>query len=170
MTSTFSAAALAWLLTYAIHSSVLLSLVWMLVRVRRFSPAASELLWKSAMLGGFLTASVQLRLDVRPAGTLMLQPAVATVQATPVSPIDKATKPTKATKIEAAPTEVAPQLQLSGERLRPAVVMSRSSGLVGAWGLSALVRGLSYVARRLILVGRLGDRRAVQEDQLLNVL
>jgi|SRR4051812_38527283 HEAT repeat protein/beta-lactamase regulating signal transducer with metallopeptidase domain len=167
MTSTFSATALAWLLTYAIHSSILLSLVWVLVRVRRFSPGASELLWKSAMLGGFLTASIQLKLDVRPAGTLMLQPPVVTAPATTVSRIDK---PKTSTRTDAAQTEIAPQLQPSTGRLRPAVVMSRSSGLVAGWGLIALVLGLSYIARRLILVGRLGDRRAVQEDQLLDVL
>src|ERR1700741_5258927 len=82
MTSAFSSTALAWLLTYAIHSSVLLSLAWVLVRFRRWSPGASELLWKSAIVGGILTASLQLWLDVRPAGTVMLQrPAIA---ATPV--------------------------------------------------------------------------------------
>ena len=84
MTGTFSSTALAWLLTYAIHSTVLLSLAWLLVRVRRWSPGASELLWKSALLGGILTASVQLRLDVRPAGTVMLQrPAVTAPAAAP---------------------------------------------------------------------------------------
>ena len=82
MTGTLSSTALAWLLTYAIHSTVLLSLAWILVRVRRWSPGASELLWKSAMLGAILTASVQLRLDVRPAGTVMLQPAAVTTPAT----------------------------------------------------------------------------------------
>lgn len=81
MTSTLSSTVLAWLLTYAIHSTVLLSLVWLLVRVRRLSPAASELLWKSAMLGAILTASIQLQLDVRPAGTVMLQRPVVVREA-----------------------------------------------------------------------------------------
>ena len=66
MTGTFSSTALAWLLTYAIHSTVLLALAWLAVRARRWTPAATELLWKSAMLGGILTATVQLQLDVRP--------------------------------------------------------------------------------------------------------
>ncbi|HMI47907.1 MAG TPA: hypothetical protein VK481_04490, partial [Gemmatimonadaceae bacterium] len=70
MTGTSSSTALAWLLTYAIHSTVLLSRAWVLVRVRRWSPGGSELLWKSAILGGILTASAQLWLDVRPAGTV----------------------------------------------------------------------------------------------------
>jgi len=73
MTGNIFSTALAWLLTYAIHSTVLLALVWLLVRVRRWSPGASELLWKSAMVGAIVTASAQLALDVRPAGTLMLR-------------------------------------------------------------------------------------------------
>src|SRR5213078_314063 len=73
MTSTFSSTALAWLLTYAIHSTVLFSLAWLLVRARRWSPGASELLWKTAMVGAIITASTQQWLDVRPAGTIMLQ-------------------------------------------------------------------------------------------------
>ena len=73
MTGTVSSTALAWLLTYAIHSTVLLAFVWLLSRTRRLSPGASELLWKSAMIGAIVTSSLQLSLDVRPAGTLMLE-------------------------------------------------------------------------------------------------
>src|SRR5256885_5183485 len=86
MTGTISSTALAWLLTYAIHSSVLLSLAWLLVRARPWSPGASELLWKSALVGGILTASLQLWLDVRPPGTVMLQPAVVMTPAAKVAP------------------------------------------------------------------------------------
>ncbi|MFL5630311.1 MAG: hypothetical protein ACJ77T_03550, partial [Gemmatimonadaceae bacterium] len=78
MTGTFSSTALAWLLTYAIHSTVLLSLAWLLVRARRWAPGATELLWKSAILGGILTASIQLVLEVRPAGTITLERASVT--------------------------------------------------------------------------------------------
>jgi len=66
MTGTISSNALAWLLTYAIHSTILLALVWLLVRLRRLSPGASELLWKSAMVGALVTTSAQVWLDVRP--------------------------------------------------------------------------------------------------------
>src|SRR5689334_25181605 len=72
MTGNIFSTVLAWLLTYAIHSTVLLTLVWLLVRARRWSPGASELLWKSAMIGAIVTSSVQLALDVRPAGTFVL--------------------------------------------------------------------------------------------------
>jgi len=165
MTGTFSSTALAWLLTYAIHSTVLLSLAWLLVRVRRWSPGASELLWKSALLGGILTASVQLRLDVRPAGTVMLQRPTVTAPAAAPAPVDwpEAPTPTRDTHV----TRVS---ESSPEQSSPLISMSRSSAVVLAWGIVALVLGLSYVARRLILVGRLGDRRAVPEGRLLDML
>ncbi|HMG94955.1 MAG TPA: M56 family metallopeptidase [Gemmatimonadaceae bacterium] len=165
MTGTFSSTALAWLLTYAIHSTVLLSLAWLLVRVRRWSPGASELLWKSALLGGILTASVQLRLDVRPAGTVMLQRPAVTAPAAAPAPVDwpEAPTPTRDTHV----TRVS---ESSPEQSSPLISMSRSSAVVLAWGIIALILGFSYVARRLILVGRLGDRRAVPEGRLLDML
>ena len=165
MTGNLSSTALAWLLTYAIHSSVLLSLAWLIVRARRWSPGVSELLWKSAMLGGILTASVQLRLDLRPAGTIMLQPPVATTSPTSVAPIEQ---PKKSVRVRA--TDIALEPQSSVERSGPAIIMTRSSAVVVAWGLVALILGLSYAARRLILVGRLGDRHAVPDPGLLDML
>jgi HEAT repeat protein/beta-lactamase regulating signal transducer with metallopeptidase domain len=173
MTGNLSSIALAWLLTYAIHSTVLLSLAWLLMRVRRWTPAASELLWKSAMLGGILTASVQLRLDLRPAGTVILQPAAVATPASSVAPIDWPERPTRAQGSSASPStrsSIPPMSQSSIETSAPLISMSRSSAAVLAWGLVALVLGLGYVARRLILVGRLGDRREVPDGRLLDML
>jgi HEAT repeat protein/beta-lactamase regulating signal transducer with metallopeptidase domain len=174
MTGTFSSTALAWLLTYAIHSTVLLSLAWVLVRVRRWSPGGSELLWKSAILGGILTASAQLWLDVRPAGTVMLQGSTVTAAAAANAPIDRTREAGSGKLREAGSGEgeannpLAPQP--SAERPAPAIIMSRSSVVILAWGLVAFILGLSYVARRLILVGRLGDRHAVPDGRLLDML
>jgi len=165
MTGTISSTALAWLLTYAIHSTVLLSLAWVLVRARRWSPAASELLWKSAILGGLLTASVQLWLDVRPAGSVTLQPPAVTAPAAAAVPVDWPETPTPART-----TNVAPVTKSSAEPARPSLSVSRSSAAVLAWGLVALILGLSYIARRLILVGRLGDRQTVPDGRLLEML
>ena len=165
MTGTFSSIVLAWLLTYAIHSSVLLSLAWLLVRVRRWSPGASEVLWKSALLGGILTASLQLWLDVRPAGTVVLQPPAVTTPAASVAPMHKAKR---SAPVQA--TDIAPLQQSSPQRSFPAMTITRSSGAVATWALVALILGLTYVARRLILVGRLGDRQAVPDGRLRNML
>ena len=165
MTGTFSSTALAWLLTYAIHSTVLLSLAWLLVRFRRWSPEASELLWKSALLGGILTASVQLRLDVRPAGTVMLQPPATTAPAAAGATVDW-----PETSAATRHTDIAPAPKASPEPSMPLISMSRSSAAVLVWALVAVILGLSYFARRLILVGRLGDRQTVPDGRLLEML
>ena len=165
MTGTFSSTALAWLLTYAIHSTILLSLVWLLVRFRRWSPAASELLWKSALLGGILTASVQLWLDVRPAGTVTLQPTAVTTPSVAVAPIDQSGRSARLPVSDIAPV---PESSSSDSGTR--ITMTTASIVVLAWVLIALILGLTYIARRLILVGRLGDRRAVPDGPLHDML
>ena len=56
----------AWLLTYALHSTVLLAAACALVRFRLVrGEAAADLLWKAATVGGVVTATAQtaLRLD-----------------------------------------------------------------------------------------------------------
>lgn len=53
--------AAAWLATYALHSTLLLGSVWLLVRVGVVrSPIWQDTLWKSALVGGIVTASLQL--------------------------------------------------------------------------------------------------------------
>ena len=176
MTGTISSTALAWLLTYAIHSTVLLSLAWLLVRTRHWSPGASELLWKSAMLGGILTASVQLQLDLRPAGTVVLQPSAITTPAAAIAPINSQREAGSGKReatnfnVSASQPSVVSASQPSVEQSGPAISMTRSSAIVLAWALVAFILGLSYIARRLILVGRLTDRRAVPDGILLDML
>ena len=55
---------LAWLLTYLIHSTVLLGLAWVVTRRWRLEPAASDLLWKVALLAGLVTGTIQSRLEL----------------------------------------------------------------------------------------------------------
>ncbi len=165
MTSNLSSAALAWLLTYAIHSSVLLTLAWLLVRVRRWSPGASELLWKSAMVGGILTASVQLWLDVRPAGTLTLHAPTVVASGESAAP---SREPYVSVPVE--PTAITPTPQSAPQQSDLAFTMTKSSAAVLVWALVALALGLTYIGRRLILVGRLGDRRAVPDGPLQDML
>src|ERR671925_1969490 len=65
----------AWLLTYLVHSTVLLGLVWLVTRRRRLEPAFSELLWKVALLAGLVTGTIQSGLHVSPPGVVTLQVA-----------------------------------------------------------------------------------------------
>ena len=63
-----SAAAISWLLTYAIHSTILCGAA--LAIAARFADEHGwlDLVWKTALLGPIVTASVQLNADVRPLG------------------------------------------------------------------------------------------------------
>lgn len=70
------------LLTYLVHSSLLLGGVWLLTTCVRGMPAAwSESLWRTALLGGVLTASAQLALGYEPFGGHVALPTTAQVAA-----------------------------------------------------------------------------------------
>lgn len=62
----------AWLLTYALHSTVLLGSAWLLTRLKAMrAPEMRDLLWKTAILGGLATTTLQL--------TLLTGPQLATI-------------------------------------------------------------------------------------------
>jgi beta-lactamase regulating signal transducer with metallopeptidase domain len=73
-----------WVLTYAVHSTVLIGCVWLLCSaVPRLSLSTRESLWKIALLGGIVTASLQMGLGVPSAwGDLRLPAAMDTEPAT----------------------------------------------------------------------------------------
>src|SRR5439155_13012890 len=146
----------AWLLTYLIHSTVLLGLVWLVTRRRRLEPAVSELLWKVAILAGLVTGAIQSRLDVSPPAAVTL-PAASLPSPSPASDAgrESALGTTSTTSRTSTPSASRPSLPLLAVLL---------------WGLIALGSSLYYVARRLILVGRLADRRPVSDGPLAATL
>jgi HEAT repeat protein/beta-lactamase regulating signal transducer with metallopeptidase domain len=155
-----SSSLLAWLLTYLIHSTVLLGVAWLVTRRRRLEPAASDLLWKVALLAPLVTGTIQSRLQLSTPAAVRLPAPVATVpQGVPVSD-------------PAAAAEQAPMTP----GLRPGLTHPTSSPLslplvaVLLWAVVALASSLYYVARRLILVGRLADRRPVNDGPLAATL
>ncbi len=154
-TPPFAASLFAWLLTYAIHSTVLLGVAWLVTRRHRLEPATADLLWKVALLAPLITGTIQSRLDLRTtaAVTIAAPPAPALPQAAPVNqPAVPAFEP--------------------GHPDVPVVRGSASLPLVVVllWGAIALASALYYVARTLILVGRLADRRPVTEGPLAATL
>ena len=65
----FALAALAWLFTYALHSTLMLGSAWL--ATRRMSDARAglrERVWKFAILAAFVTASVQVGMGFEPLG------------------------------------------------------------------------------------------------------
>jgi HEAT repeat protein/beta-lactamase regulating signal transducer with metallopeptidase domain len=168
MIDALSSAVLAWLLTYLIHSSALLLLAWAITRWRIWSPGATDLFWKVALVGGLVSASMQLGLELRPAGSVSI--------ATAPAPTARFTTATRSTSAEAAPAEASFALR-SESATRSVSPQEPSSSprealpvrgiIVAVWALVGLGLALAYAARRLILVGRIGDRRAVLDGRLL---
>src|SRR5881396_169768 len=82
--SALASSLLAWLLTYLIHSTVLLGIAWFVTRRRRLEPAASDLLWKVALLASLVTGTIQSRLQLRTTAAMTL-PAAALPHVAPVN-------------------------------------------------------------------------------------
>jgi len=165
MTAPLASSMFAWLLTYLIHSSALLGLAWLVTRRRRLEPAASDLIWKVALLAGLVTGTIQSRLDLSTPGAVTLpaaaSPAAPIVREPAIVPSNESpvgtTSPTSRTSTTST-TSVAPRAPSL-----PLVV-------VLLWAAVALGWSLHYLARRLILVGRLADRRAVSDGPLAATL
>src|SRR5689334_7794184 len=67
--------AAAWVLTYAVHSTLMLLAAWLLTSRKRMSDAVREVLWKSALVGAVATASIQTAAAHEPlGGQLRLSP------------------------------------------------------------------------------------------------
>ncbi|HEU5261931.1 MAG TPA: HEAT repeat domain-containing protein [Gemmatimonadales bacterium] len=167
----------AWLATYALHSTVLLGAVALGTALAVKRDAWRDTLWKAALLGGFVTTTLQLNLGIRPlVGRVELGVAKS---ATPVTG-EPATVPTavlRGLEIErGTPFE---------SQDRPAILTQRNRGyaerhagtpwpwpslLLAMWGAGAgglLVR----VARRQLRLHRLlRDRRDVRDERVLAIL
>jgi len=151
----------AWLLTYLIHSTVLLGVAWLVTRRWRLEPAASDLLWKVALLAGLVTGTIQSRLPLSTPAAVTL-PVATLPQSVP--PSQPASPALGATGSSVQP----PAQQSSGASVAPALSLPLVAVLL--WSMIALASCLYYVARRLILVGRLADRRPVSDGPLAATL
>jgi len=156
----------AWLLTYLIHSTVLLGIAWLVTRRRRLEPAASDLLWKVALLASLVTGTIQARLRLSTPATVTL-PIATMPQAAPANQPAGATDPGRKPGVGAAtPTDPGREPGVGAATHGPSLPLV----VVLLWGVTALASSLYYVARRLILVGRLADRRAVSDGPLAATL
>jgi len=161
---------LAWLLTYALHSTALLGLAWLITRRTGTTASARDLIWKTALVGGILTATAQRALDVRPAGSLSLGSHTATTESIRHPQGDGAAAPHAAESATVPPADVDAAVQ--SQTTANASGTPRFSGVtagavaVAAWAVVGFFLALVFAARRLILVGRLGDRRAVLDGPL----
>ena len=70
--------AASWLLTYMVHSTIILAVAWVVTSRARVSVGVRDVIWKFALLGGIATASVQTAISHEPlGGQLLLAPRMA---------------------------------------------------------------------------------------------
>src|SRR5437868_1514476 len=152
---------LAWLLTYLIRSTVLLGVAWLVTRRRRLEPAAVEVLWKVALVAGLVTGTIQSRLQ-RGTHTAVTLPAAAS----PAAPGVREPAIVPGNESPVGTTSPTSRTSTTSAALRAALPLLT----VLLWAAVALGSSLYYVARRLILVGRLADRRTVSDGPLAATL
>jgi beta-lactamase regulating signal transducer with metallopeptidase domain len=67
-----------WLLTYTVHSSLLLGLAWLTDRLTApHRLGVKEVVWRTALIGGIVTTTLQLGLAIRPLGGMITPSAAA---------------------------------------------------------------------------------------------
>ena len=70
--------AAGWLLTYLVHSTVIVGVVWLIASRRAVTDTVRDVLWKSALVGGIVTATIQTAAAREPlGGQLRLAPRTA---------------------------------------------------------------------------------------------
>ncbi|MBI3792120.1 MAG: HEAT repeat domain-containing protein [Gemmatimonadetes bacterium] len=115
MSATFADAMLAWLATYAIHSTLLIGATMLATRHGALTAPARDFAWKLAMIGAILTSTIQLAVGVRPWGSLALEEAPA------AAPAVGATTPAPDATVGVAPADAAGQsAPVSSENVRVA--------------------------------------------------
>lgn len=153
-----------WLLTYLVHSTLMLTAAWLFTPKFK-SHRVREMLWKTALFGGFVTATGQSLLQVSPwAGRVTVQtpaPAVPASQTPPSGPSNqKAPNSAESTELKDAP-ESSASSQFSAKSASALANLSQEKLLVVSWGIGAVFLLGVYLIRRIRFARRIASRRGV---------
>jgi len=167
----------AWLLTYLLHSTLLVGGAWLLERAGAVrSPLSRDTLWKVALVGGLLTASAQLALRLQPyAGHVAISsqansPLIAVDAVRPVDSVRATLTATSARSAAAdAPALTAPPAP-SARRLLSGIPVSWPAMLLLFWLIGALALSIRLGMVRSGLRHRLRARRPVEGGPLAATL
>ena len=159
---------LDWLLSYAVQSTLLLLAAWLLASRSR-SHLVRETLWKAALVGGFVTATAQLALGIRPfAGRVVVAAAAPAPRVSTPDLPDAAPVTAGLTRSQSAPP--APTPLSSVQASNAAHAFTTPSLIVPLWLSLAAVLLLVYLLRRMLLARRIAHRRPVMTHPLAELL
>ncbi|HEX8454134.1 MAG TPA: M56 family metallopeptidase [Longimicrobium sp.] len=148
-------ALVGWLLTYAIHSTLLLGGACLLARGRLVGERGADLLWKMALVGGLATATVQSVVDVGPSVDIPSAAAPVRMRRVELTEIRPGGGP-PVVRRWSGPVRVGPR----------APIGVLAALLTAAWALAAAVR-LGMLARAHLRLRRcLAGRRALHAGEL----
>ncbi|MEM7582646.1 MAG: M56 family metallopeptidase [Acidobacteriota bacterium] len=178
---TVSAWLLCWLLTYGLHSTLFLSVAWVLTTGRIGKrwlgdrPGLMEALWKGALLSGVLTATLQLLGPLEPvAGTWTL--SQAPVEATGLEPVITVA-PTTDSIAGPVPSHASLEAQSTGSeaaRSSGSALAIRNpdllNGLLLVWLLSVLTSWLALARQGWLHRRQLRDRTPLNQGPLPELL
>jgi len=158
---------IAWMLTYLLHSTLLLGLAWLVSKpLSRWSVAAEETVWKLALVGALCTASLQLAAGWQPlAGQWKLAnlggvAATASLDSATNETVGEGLVPSRVGDIP-APTLKSHAVRASVEDLSPPTAVpapartlpSAAALILGVWALGALVL-LAAFGRSFLRLGK----------------
>ena len=188
MSAEFESFAGSWLLTYLLHSTLLLGLAWLISRRSSETPARRELVWKAALLGGLVTATVQTVLPFEPlsgvvslardrasAGQAQVPALPADLEAITWAGIRPGSRPADSlsgqTGLVGTPASLSLDLPV-----RPSPAAAAGGSLRGLslalWGWMAIGGGLflRFLLQRHRAMRGIGPRRPVDDPALLALL
>lgn len=154
--------AIAWMLTYLLHSTLLLGLAWLASKpLSRWSVAAEETVWKLALVGALFTASLQLAAGWQPlagrwnlaapapAATISVSTAREATPAAEIPGVDLRTGMLRSSRLTSLPAR-RPVAQPAAPALPR---LSASTVILAVWALGALVL-LAAFGRSFLRLGR----------------
>ncbi len=160
--------AISWLLTYLLHSTIFLAAAWLAARwVFADRPGLEEALWKTALVGGLLTASLQAATPWQP-GTAQwtLAPAPTGHQVVPV-----------AAALPEPESAAANRAARAGSARRTSTQIAHRSGasravpwILLAWLIGALASAMALGRQGWALRRRLKDRVEITDGPVRAML
>lgn len=161
-------ALIGWLLTYALHSTIFLGAAWLLAGRAKSHPVR-EVIWKTALFGGFLTATGQTVLALNPlAGRVTLSAApVASAVQEPIASFEGASGALAARSLA---TDAAERTDPAAGTPAAAPRLAGRTLVVLGWAAVALALVGVYGLQRKLFARRIAGRRPVMTHPLAEML